>query len=111
MDTLTLFATMKILSERMVAAAQANDWDRLAGLECEQAAIRAEIVRLEPDGRPSGELSEADQVRKASLITDMLENDREVRRHVEPWLASARKLLSGTVRDRAVRTVYGALAP
>jgi flagellar protein FliT len=111
MNVLTLFAAMNELSERMVAAAQANDWDCLAALESEQAALRTEIMKLEPGGRSGSALSAADQALKASLIARILENDREVRRHVEPWMASTRKLLSGTARDRAVRTAYGALAP
>ncbi|KON80236.2 flagellar protein FliT [Azoarcus sp. PA01] len=102
---------MSILSAAMVEAAQANDWDRLVALEHEMAAIRVELMRIEADGRQPAEQSEADAARKAALITAMLRNDEEIRRHVEPWLASTRKLLAGAQRDRAVRSAYGASGP
>uniref|UniRef100_A0ABX1PH57 Flagellar protein FliT n=2 Tax=Aromatoleum anaerobium TaxID=182180 RepID=A0ABX1PH57_9RHOO len=99
------------LSNGMVEAAQANDWDRLVALEHEMADIRAELMRIAPDGRQAADLTEADAARKASLITAMLRNDEEIRRHVEPWLASTRKLLGSAQRDRAVRSAYGAFGP
>jgi len=106
-----LFESMSILSAGMVEAAQANDWDRLVALEHQMADIRAELMRIEPDGRQAADLTEADTARKASLITAMLRNDEEIRRHVEPWLASTRKLLGSAQRDRAVRSAYGASGP
>lgn len=111
MSTLALFESMSILSAGMLEAAQANDWDRLVVLEHEMADIRAEVMRTDPDGRQAADQSEADAARKASLITAMLGNDEEIRRHVEPWLASTRKLLGSAQRDRAVRSAYGAFGP
>lgn len=111
MSMLAPFESMSMLSAGMVEAARANDWDRLVALEHEMAAIRAELVRTDADGRQAAGLSEADAARKASLITAMLRNDEEIRRHVEPWLASTRKLLGSAQRDRAVRSAYGAFGP
>ena len=111
MSTLARFESMSTLSGAMVEAAQANDWDQLVVLEHEIAAIRVELMRIEPDDRPSAGLTEADAARKAALITAMLRNDAEIRRHVEPWLASTRELLGSAHRDRAVRSAYGASGP
>lgn len=111
MNTHALLESMSILSADMVKAAHANDWDRLVKLEQQMAGIRAKLMRIEPDGRQPADFSEADAAREMSLIATMLENDKEIRRHVEPWLASTRKLLTGTTRDRAVRKAYGAFDP
>ncbi|MCC4115900.1 flagellar protein FliT [Aromatoleum toluclasticum] len=106
---LSLFESMSVVSATMVEAAQANDWDRLVTLEREMAALRDEIMRTA--GASREDLGNAEAARKAELIATMLENDAEIRRHVEPWLASVRKLLSGNARDRAVRAAYGAFGP
>ena len=106
MNTLPLFESMAATSASMVDAARANDWDRLAALEREMATVRDELMRIEPNGQ-SGALTEGEQLRKATLAAQMLENDREIRHHVEPWLESTRKLLSGSSRERAVRAAYG----
>lgn len=107
MNALSLFESMAASSADMVDAARANEWDRLATLEREMAAVRDELMRLEPNGRQSDGLTPPEQLRKAALAAQMLDDDREIRRHVEPWLASTRKLLSGSSRERAVRAAYG----
>ena len=106
MTTLRLFESMAAISASMVEAAQTNDWDQFAALEREMARVRDELMRIEPNGRQSGAHTEGEQSRKAALAAQMLDNDREIRRHVEPWLASTRKLLCGSSRERAVRAAY-----
>jgi flagellar protein FliT len=109
MSTLPLFESMHALSIGMVEAARANAWEQLAALEEEMAHLRHEAMRLDAQQDPAAApLSPEDARHKAELISQMLENDREVRTHVEPWLESTRKLLSAGVRDRAVRAAYGA---
>ncbi|WP_332674099.1 flagellar protein FliT [Aromatoleum sp.] len=107
MNTLSLFESMAAVSAGMLDAARANDWDRLTALERGMAAVRDKLMRIEPNGQQAETLTQAEQLRKAALAAQMLENDREIRRHVEPWLASTRKLLSGSSRERAVRAAYG----
>lgn len=109
MPTLALFESMSKVSAAMLDAARANDWDTLVALERDMAALRDEIQRVEREEPLADAGTEA--ARKAELIAAMLENDREIRQHVEPWLASVRKLLSGSARDRAVRAAYGAFEP
>lgn len=108
MSALALLESMAEVSAAMVEAARANDWDRLTGLERESATLRDALMRLEPAGRQQPGLTEAERQRKAALAARILDNDREIRRHVEPWLESTRKLLSGSARERAVRNAYGA---
>ncbi len=111
MTSLDLFESMHRLSAQMADLAEANDWDRLAAAEREMAALRNELARQEPMLRQAEALSDGELARKAQLITAMLANDRTVRQHVEPWLQSTRKLLSGAARGRAVRAAYGAHGP
>lgn len=99
-----LYEALADISGRMVEAAHANDWDRLAALDAEMTATRDTIAR-QPD---NGAVGDAELLRRAALIGIILENNREVRRHVEPWMASVRKLFGSGERERSVRAAYGA---
>lgn len=101
--TQELYEALGKVSASMVEAARANDWDRLAALEAEMTTTREALAsRPDPTGLDDGEL-----LRRAALITTILENNREVRRHVEPWMQSARKLFKSGERERTVRAAYG----
>lgn len=111
MGSLQLIESMSALSTAMVEAARANDWDRLAALELQLAAVREEIARLEPGGRQSEALSDDERRRKAALIAQILTDGEEVRTHVVPWMDSARRVLSADARARTMRAAYGAMTP
>lgn len=109
--TLKAFEEMAQLSATMVEAAVANDWDRLTSLEKTMNELRKGLAILEPAGVQLTGLDAAEQMRKAALITRILEDAEVVRTHVDPWMKSTRKLLSDGARDRAVRNAYGAHGP
>lgn len=109
--TLKAFEEMAQISTEMVAAAVANDWDRLTQLEKGMHELRKALAILEPAGAQLPGLDASEQQRKAELITRILEDAEVVRTHVDPWMVSTRKLLSDGARDRAVRNAYGALGP
>lgn len=102
-NTQELYEALGRISSHMVEAARANDWDRLAELDRQMTATR-EAIAAQAD---STTLDDAELLRRAALITAVLENNREVRRHVEPWMASARKLFTSGERERNVRAAYG----
>lgn len=92
--------------EAMADAARGNDWDRLAALEREAAALRVAVIE-----RTIEMPAQTDNAAIAEGIRRILALDSEIRLHTDPFLAAVRKLLSGGVRDRAVRNAYGALEP
>ena len=93
------------LYEAMAVAARANNWDKLTELECLAAELRKSAQRAPT----STALSADEQIALAASIRSILALEREIRTHVEPMLESTRKLLSTTVRDKAVRNAYGNL--
>ncbi|GAB2883838.1 hypothetical protein GCM10027046_10420 [Uliginosibacterium flavum] len=103
----TLYESILQLSRRMVAAAEANDWDLLCALESEVTALRE---RLQQDDPPAlqASLDEATRQRKATLIHQILADDREIRSHTQPWMESVKTLLAGNARQRSVQQAYGA---
>jgi len=105
MDTqLMLYEQMSQLSSSMVSAAQTNDWDLLSDLEAKVADLRDQLMAETPSVQTRDETV---KVRKIALIKKILEDDREVRSHAEPWMESVKMLLAGNVRQKAVQNAYG----
>lgn len=98
--------------QAMAAAALANDWERLASLEQEAAALR-EAARLAAN-KAEPDLSTLDAETKAAMqarIEQILALDGEIRSHTDPFLASVRKLLGSGRQREALRQAYGAFSP
>ncbi|GAA5159779.1 flagellar protein FliT [Viridibacterium curvum] len=100
------YETMCRISIMMLEAARQNDWTRLGLLEAEVAGLRDHLQALGEAGKPS-ELSESQRARKRELIQLMLDHDREIRQHTEPWMASMRRLFAGASIEKNLRKAYG----
>ena len=110
MSSLALLKEMSQYSHQMVDAARANDWDRLVRLERQVASLRDRMGVEEAlgfQGRGSKRMSEEERQKKVALIRRILDDDKEVRVHTEPWMDNVRQLLSGGARERNVRAAYG----
>ena len=103
MLTPTVARELLALYQQMNAAAEAGDWDSLADFEREAAAVRDTAER---NSQPVV-LSPDDAAVLQQLVTEILDLDRAIRLHAEPALESTRKLLSGSVKGRAMRNAYG----
>lgn len=104
-DKLVAYESMCRLTGLMAEAARENDWDLLSSLEREVAVLRNELQAEDARGM-SPVLDETQRERKRELILRMLADDREIRRHTEPWMASVRALLAGAAAERNVRKAY-----
>jgi len=92
-----LYEEICALSQRMVEAAQTNDWEGLVELEHRVAALRDELIA-------SGEtfsLSTPELLHKHGLIQQILKDDAEIRRHTEPWMERIRQYLGAPNRSQA----------
>ncbi len=88
MNSLILLENMRQIASDMVEAARANDWDRLVTLEQTVAAMRNSLAANdEPSSSP------AERARKFDLMKQILADDAEVRRHVEPWMQHVKSYL------------------
>ncbi|MBU0603782.1 MAG: flagellar protein FliT [Gammaproteobacteria bacterium] len=99
MNSLPLLEDMRQLSSHMVDAARANDWDRLVSLEQNVSALRSRIAdNDEPAATP------AERARKIELMRQILADDAEVRRHVEPWMQQVKVFLGKMPAGKAGNT-------
>lgn len=81
--------------EAMAQAARANDWERLAALEREAAALRRQVMeRNAGTASAPGALPESVRAVVARGIERVLELDAEIRTHTDPFLSSVSRLLS-----------------
>lgn len=87
MTSLPLLEDMGRISDRMVEAARASDWDQLVALEQNVARLRDRIADNDEHCLVA---SQGERVRKLALIRHILANDAEVRRHVEPRMEQIR---------------------
>lgn len=104
MSNIEIYQQMSALSAEMVAAAQAQEWERLVALEQSVSSLRETLIA---EGE-SADLADDSRVLKAALIQRILDNDAEIRRHTEPWMEHVRQFLGDGVRQRRVEQAYGA---
>lgn len=99
-----IYEQMCAISQRMVDAARANDWDTLIDLE--QAVARLRDALAEESERAADGLASTEK--KRELIHRLLKDDAEIRRHTEPWMEQVRMFLTGNSRKQKVDSAYGA---
>lgn len=75
---------------QMLAAAQEQDWDLLVTLEKDCAAYRDSLIKIEavrPVGKPFHNI-------KSAYIKKILEDDRQIRNLVSPWMQKLEGMLN-----------------
>ena len=98
-----IYEQMCALSNRMVEAARASDWDSLIDLEQAVAGLRETLTQEASNISPNPR----ELAIKRAMIQRILQDDAEVRRHTEPWMEHVRHFLTGNVRKQQVDRAYG----
>jgi len=80
-EVLSMYENIAGLSNQMVMAARASDWESLRLLE---NACATEARGVSPATVPA--LSGAPRLRKIDLLKQILANDRDIRNSTEPWM-------------------------
>ncbi|WP_442920708.1 flagellar protein FliT [Massilia sp. DD77] len=102
-EVVTVYETMVGITDQMLHAATASDWDRLVELEQECAACARRL--RENEGVPA--LAGQERVRKVNAIRKMLDADRQIRDLTTPWMARLSALIGNTATERRVARAYG----
>ncbi|WP_229474557.1 flagellar protein FliT [Pseudoduganella lurida] len=102
-DVLGVYAAMSDLTRAMVTAANESDWEGLESLEQRVSAHVAVLKANEAMVRLEGE----ERQRKATLIKQMLDDDRKVRDLIAPWMAQLARLINSTGTERRLVNAYG----
>lgn len=87
---LDYYKNISATTSQMLAAAQDQDWDLLVTLEQDCASYRDTLIELETV-RPVGE---AFSKVKAAYIKKILDDDRQIRELVSPWMKKLEGMLN-----------------
>lgn len=91
-------------SERMLALAREADWSALVDQEAGYVRQVARVAELDAQH----DLTNGERQRKAELLEAILENDREVRRHLVQRRDELGELIGTVQRRRDLQQAYGA---
>lgn len=98
MNVISLYESVAETTSLMLQAAQQQDWERLAELEncCADYADQIRSYEGEPLPREA-------YLRKLSSIKLILENDKEIRNLMAPWMMKLNAMLSaGQQKNRSM---------
>jgi flagellar protein FliT len=102
-DIVSVYEAMVGITDQMLTAATANDWDRLAQLELQCAACVRQL-KASGDGQP---LAGQERVRKVDAIRKMLASDRKIRDLTQPWMARLSSMMNNNATERRLARAYG----
>jgi flagellar protein FliT len=92
------------ITARMLAAAEAAEWEKLAALERDCAKL---VATLQQAATPDG-FAQQDQRKKFNLIRKILAHDAAIRRHTEPWMEQLKTFIDSAGKSRRLHQAYGA---
>lgn len=101
-EIVSLYEAMVSISNQMLAAASASDWDRLTQLEHQCAAC---VRQLKDNG--DGPLAGQERLRKVDAIRQMLAADRKIRDLTQPWMAKLQSMINNKGVERRIARAYG----
>jgi flagellar protein FliT len=101
-EVITLYETVAIITDQMLAAARAGDWDQLIALES-RCSSHVSILQAE---EPPVPLTGAVRNHKVNIIKKILADDREIRNITEPWMAQLAGLINSTGTERKLNQAY-----
>ncbi|MBV8621882.1 MAG: flagellar protein FliT [Herbaspirillum sp.] len=102
-DVIAIYESITQLTEQMLSAAHAADWELLAALE-NQCGMHIANLRICEENIV---LTQAQRDRKVVFITKILEDDRDIRNLTEPGLRKLSALIQSNHTERKLLNTYG----
>ncbi len=102
-EVLSLYETVAVITDQMLAAAKKRDWQELVVLESRVAGH----VRVLKEGETPAALTGDIRLRKVQIIQKILADDRQIRDITEPWMAELAQLINSAGTERKLSHAYG----
>lgn len=99
---LDCYEEIAVASQKMLAAAQAADWDGLIAAEMVCANLINKVSTLSK----AAQISEAGNQRRMQIIHRVLADDAQIRNLVEPRLLTLEGFLHGRANEKRVQHAY-----
>lgn len=103
-EVITLYETVAIITDQMLAAARVGDWEQLVALESRCASHISTLKAGETPAPVSGEVRD----QKVRIIKKILADDREIRNITEPWMTQLAGLINSTGTEIKLSKAYNA---
>ena len=103
-DLISVYEAVAVITDQMLTAARAGDWDTLIELE-KHCADHVKTLQSREPGPP---LRADERERKVKIIHSILEDDRQIRNLTEPWMAQLSYMINSTGAERKLLQAYGA---
>lgn len=101
-ELLDLYRQALDLTQRMLTAARASDWDALVRLEVERDRLIEEVRRHDLDTPRSARLRE----QKRELLERIIAQDEEIRTLTQDWMRELRDILSNVNNVQRLSKTY-----
>lgn len=101
-QTIFTYKAILTVTEKMLKAAQANDWDELIVLERECKTLTQMLVSNPTQEQLSGGM----QKKKIEIIHKILDRDAQIRTITEPWMTHLQNLLINANQKRKLDRLY-----
>lgn len=102
-ETIAIYQEVSEITAGMLEAARRGDWEELALLENE-CSSRIDALREKDASSP---LTEIERRRKIDMIQRILDDDRQIRDIVTPWMAHLSGLINRSGTERKLNHAYG----
>ncbi len=102
-EVISLYETVAIITDQMLAAARKRDWEQMVTLES-RVASHIEVLK---SGEAPAALTGATRLRKVQIIQKILADDRQIRDITEPWMAELAQLINSAGTERKLSRAYG----
>lgn len=102
-EVISLYETVAVITDQMLAAARKRDWEQMVTLES-RVASHIEVLKT---GEAPAALTGATRLRKVQIIQKILADDRQIRDITEPWMAELALLINSAGTERKLSHAYG----
>ncbi|MEK6736458.1 MAG: flagellar protein FliT [Pseudomonadota bacterium] len=101
-QTIITYEAILATTQKMLAAAQNNQWDELIALELECRKLTENLIQNSPKPILDKEL----QQKKVKIIHQVLDDDAQIRSITEPWMIRLQDILDTTRHKRNLQQTY-----
>ncbi len=99
---ISIYEEILATTNKMLDAAQKNEWDTLIDLEKQCRALTHKLVENETEFTLSQEL----QQKKIKIIHQVLHDDAQIRSITEPWMAKLQEIINTDNCKRNLQQAY-----
>ncbi|MDP1557326.1 MAG: flagellar protein FliT [Nitrosomonas sp.] len=101
-QTINTYEAILSATDKMLAAAQNNEWEELINLEKECKKLTDKLISNNSENILNNEL----QQKKVKIIHQVLANDAKIRTITEPWMMQLQNILHVTQCERNLQQTY-----